>query len=222
MNAEAASTLDEADLALWIVDASQAPEAEDVLIADLLNRQPRSLPLLVVLNKIDLLPPDSLPARQREFAALAERAEIRPVSSLRGDGLKELLEAILERLPEGHPFFPGEQVTDLYERDLAADLIREACLNILRDEVPHGIAVRVDQFTERGENGAYIEATLIVEKESHKGIVIGGGGTMIKQIGAAARQEIEAMSGRKVYLLLNVKVRKNWRDDEKTIRSFGY
>ena len=101
-------------------------------------------------------------------------------------------------------------------------MIREAALILLRDEVPHGIAVRIDQYTERGEEGVYIEATLFVERETHKPIVIGKEGQMLKRIGIAARQEIEKMSGRKVYLQLKVKVRKNWRDDEKTLKSFGY
>ena len=125
-------------------------------------------------------------------------------------------------LPEGPAYFPSGQVTDLYEREIAADLIREAALLVLRDEVPHGIAIRIDQFLERNEHGAYIEATLFVERESHKGIVIGDGGKMLKQIGASARKEIEAMSGRKVYLQLRVKLRKNWRNDEKVLRRFGY
>jgi GTP-binding protein Era len=144
------------------------------------------------------------------------------VSATRGDHLEQLLAAILERLPEGDPYFPPDQVTDLYERDLAADLIRESALIILRDEVPHGIAVRIDQYIEREDQGAYIEATLFVERESHKGIVIGQGGAMIKRIGSRARQEIETMSDRKVFLELKVKVRKNWRDDEKVLRGFGF
>lgn len=222
MNQEAASSLEEADLALWIVDASQPPDEEDGLIAALLSRLGGSKPALVVMNKIDLLSEEQLTSRQELYAGLAPQAKFLPVSCLRGDGLPEALAAILQELPEGPPFFSADQVTDLYERELAADLIREACLHILRDEVPHGIAVRIDQFTERGEHGAYIEATLIVEKETHKGIVIGAGGTMVKQIGAAARQEIEMMSGRKVYLQLQVKVRKNWRDDEKTLKAFGF
>ena len=119
-------------------------------------------------------------------------------------------------------FYPQDQITDLYEREIAADLIREAALKILREEVPHGIAVRIDQFTERGDTGAYIEATLFVERESHKPIVVGKGGKMIKEIGSTARKEIETMSGRKVYLRLNVKVRKDWRNDEKILRRFGY
>jgi GTP-binding protein Era len=113
-------------------------------------------------------------------------------------------------------------VTDLYEREIAADLIREAALNNLQDEVPHGIAVRIDQFIERGEKGAYIEATLFVERESHKAIVIGKGGSMLKQIGSAARRQIEEMSNRKIYLELRVKVSKNWRNDAKSLRWFGY
>jgi hypothetical protein len=133
-----------------------------------------------------------------------------------------LLRAIVEQLPEGPEYYPRDQVTDLYEREIAADLIREAALNLLRDEVPHGIAIRIDQFTERETHGAYIEATIFVERESHKGIVIGKGGSMLKQIGISARQEIERMSGRKVFIRLRVKVRKNWRNDERVLRWFGY
>jgi GTP-binding protein Era len=133
-----------------------------------------------------------------------------------------LLELILDRLDASEPFFPSDQITDLYEREIAADLIREAALIILRDEIPHGIAVRIDQYQERGETGAYIEATLFVERESHKPIVIGQGGQMLKRIGTQARQKIEQMSGRKVYLQLKVKVRKNWRDDEQVLRWFGF
>jgi GTP-binding protein Era len=99
-------------------------------------------------------------------------------------------------------------------------LIREACLVFLREEIPHGIAVRIDDYQERGEEGAYVEATLILERESHKGIVIGQGGMMLKKIGTAARKEIEVMSGRKVFLQLRVKVRKNWRDDEKAVNNY--
>jgi len=121
-------------------------------------------------------------------------------------------------MPVGEPFYPEEQVTDLFERDITADLIREACLNHLKFEVPHGIVVRIDEYTERSEQAVYIEATIFVERESHKGIVIGQNGNMLKKIGTAARKEIEAMSGKEVYLQLRVKVRKNWRDDEKMVK----
>ena len=133
-----------------------------------------------------------------------------------------LVDMIIDKLPEHPPFFPPDQITDLYERDLVADLVREAALNILRDEVPHGIAVRIDEFKERDNDGAYIEATIFVERDSQKGIVIGEGGRMIKRLGTEARKSIEEMSGRKVYLRLRVKVRKNWRNDDAALRLFGF
>ncbi len=134
----------------------------------------------------------------------------------------ELLEEIIARLPPGQPFFDEEQVTDFYEREIAGELVREAAMNFLRDEVPHCIAVRVDEYKERGEDGAFIAATVFVERESQKGIVIGQGGSMLKQIGATARKEIEAMSGRKVFLELRVKVEKNWRNSPDALRLLGF
>jgi GTP-binding protein Era len=224
MNAEASATLQESDLILLVVDASQPPHEEDHRLFGMLARLPRLAPLLLALNKIDLLDEQTLTTRQANFLAALNLTPlaVQPVSASRGDGLETLLETILEHLPQGEPFFPPDQLTDLYERELAADLIRQTCLNLLRDEIPHGIAVRIDQYTERGEQGAYIEATLFVERESHKPIVIGREGQMLKQIGVIARQEIEAMSERKVFLQLKVKVRKNWRDDEKVLKNFGY
>jgi len=164
------------------------------------------------------VPPDTRIDLEQAYRELLPAAPFLWVSALHGDFLDELLNALIARLPLGDPFYPEEQITDLYEREIAADLIREACLNILRDEIPHGVAVRVDDYQERGETGAFISATLFVEKESHKPIVIGERGAMLKRIGSAARQEIEAMSGRKIYLELRVKLRKNWRDDEQIIR----
>jgi GTP-binding protein Era len=136
--------------------------------------------------------------------------------------LDELVSSLINLLPVRPPEYPEDQLTDLYEREIAVELIREAALIYLRDEVPHALAVRLDEFKERESGGAYIAATLFVERESQKGIVIGDGGAMLKKIGAAARKEIEAMSGRKVFLELRVKVAKNWRDDEETLRRFGY
>lgn len=222
MNREALRTLEESDLVLFVADASQPPTDEDAMLFDRLRESRRAPHTLLVLNKIDVLDPDALSARREAFAAQAPEAAVFAVSAVRGDGLPELLAAIIAALPENPPFFPDDQLTDLYEREIAADLIRESALNLLRDEIPHGIAVRIDQYSERGDDGAYIEATLFVEKESHKGIVIGREGRMLKQIGTLARSEIEAMSGRKVYLQLKIKVRKNWRDDDKVLRSFGY
>lgn len=222
MNQEAIDTLQESDCILFVVDASQEPTVEDAMLADLLKKVPSIVPVILALNKIDQVAEETLPARSETYIQMLPQATVFPISATRGDHLDELMQAILRLLPQGNPFFPEGQVTDLYERDIAADLIREAALNILRDEVPHGIAVRIDQYIERGEEGAYIEATLFVERESHKPIVIGQGGTMLKKIGSAARKEIEAMGGRKIYLRLRVKVRKNWRDDEKVLRWFGF
>lgn len=222
MNQEALDTLEESDAILLLVDGSQPPHEEDHILIDNLHALNTRTPVVLALNKIDQTGAETLQSNREAFAALVPEATILEISATRGDNLDELLTLLTGLLPEGAPFFPEGQVTDLYERDIAADLVREAALNLLRDEVPHGIAIRIDQYQERGEAGAYIEATIFVEKESHKGIVIGQGGAMLKQIGSLARQEIEAMSGRKVFLRLRVKVRKNWRDDEKVLRWFGF
>jgi GTP-binding protein Era len=222
MNKEAEETLEESDLALFLVDLSQPPHPEDLLLVKLLNDQKRRLPVILALNKADLVGPEQLAEKSAAFQALLPEALPIRISAARGDNLDGLLAAILAYLRAGEPFYPPDQLTDLYEREIAADLIREAALYLLRDEVPHGIAIRIDQYTERSETGAYIEATLFVEREAHKPIVIGQGGVMLKKIGSLAREKIEQMSGRKIYLLLRVKVRKNWRDDDKVLRWFGY
>lgn len=223
MNRQAQEALEEADLVLFLVETNINPTPEDLIVAEKITSQPGTPEkTLLIANKIDITPPEVIPPRLVAYQALLPQAELFPLSALRGDNLTDLLETILKRLPEGPVYYPEDQITDLYEREIAADLIRSAALLHLRDEVPHGIAVRVDEFTERGDSGAYIVATLFVERESHKSIVIGQGGKMIKQIGSTARQEIEAMSGRKVFLELRVKVREGWRDDEKALRQLGF
>jgi GTP-binding protein Era len=222
MNKEAIDTLQESDLILWVVDVSQLPRTGEQMIAQHLRELKHIQPLILALNKVDLVDQDIYQKHKEAYLEIAPQSIPLAISATRGDNLIDLIELIKEKLSPGPPFFPEDQITDLYEREIAADLIREAALNHLRDEVPHGIAVRIDQYIERNESGAYIEATIFVEKESHKPIVIGKGGTMLKEIGTAARQEIEAMSGRKVFLRLRVKVRKNWRNNESVLRRFGY
>lgn len=222
MNKEAAQTLEESDLILFVADASQAPQPEDLLLIDLIKSLKRSATTILALNKIDLVSQQKLEDNTQAFLDYLPLALPVAISATASSNLDQLLQIIIQHLPEGEPFFPEEQLTDLYERDLAADMIREAALNLLRDEVPHGIAIRIDQYTEREDHGAYIEATLFVERESHKPIVIGQNGSMLKKIGTAARQEIEAMSGRKVFLKIQVKLRKNWRDDDSVLKRFGY
>jgi GTP-binding protein Era len=222
MNKEATPTLEETDLILFLADVTTSPTQDDQMLFELLRESRHRAPVLLVLNKIDAVDDETLAANREAYAAGIPEAPVFPISALQRTGLPELLDAIVTYLPENPPFFPDDQLTDLYERDIAADLIRESALNLLRDEVPHGIAVRIDTYTERGNDGAYIEATIFVEKESHKGIIIGSGGQMLKKLGSLARTEIESMSGRKVFLQLKVKVRKNWRDDDKVLRNFGY
>jgi len=221
-NQEAEAALEGVSAILFMVDANSEPDDEDRRIASLLKKLRHAPDLVLALNKIDLLPASAWEARRAAYQALVPRAALHLISAARGDGRAELLRALIDRLPVRPPEFPEEQITDLYEREIAADLIREAALVYLREEVPHALAVRMDEFTERGDKGAYIAATLFVEHNSQKGIVIGEGGGMLKKIGAAARKEIEAMSGRKVFLQLRVKVAKDWRDDEAALRRFGY
>ena len=234
-NQEAEAALEGVNVILFMVDANAEPDDEDRRIASLLKKLRNAPDLVLALNKIDLLPAPALATRRTAYQALVPNATVYAISAARGDGREELLRALMARLPVRPPEFPADQVTDLYEREIAADLIREAALVYLREEVPHALAVRLDEFTERGSStlrqsqrgasltpGAFIAATLFVEHDSQKGIVIGEGGGMLKKIGAAARKEIEAMSGRKVFLQLRVKVAKDWRDDEAALRRFGY
>lgn len=222
MVVEAERALEHCDLILLLVDVSTPPNDEDQMLARTILKMKRAAPVIIVFNKIDKANPLNLEENQTAYKKLIPYNDWMSISATRGDHLPDLLTLVISKLPKGPPFYPSGQVTDTFERDLVAELIREAGLHLLRDEVPHGIAVRIDQFIERGEEGAYIEATLFVERESHKGIVIGQGGVMLKQIGSLARHEIEAMSGRKVYLKLRVKVRKNWRNDEKMLHWLGY
>jgi GTP-binding protein Era len=222
MNMVAEDALKEADVIVWLVEANSLPTAEDRLIAEKLRALKRLPPVLLALNKVDLLPAGDLPRRLEEYQALLPQAETLAFSATTGQNREELLAAVLGLLPPGPPFFSPDQLTDYYERDIAAELIREAALLHLREEIPHGVAVRIDEYTERGETGAYIAATLFVERESHKAIAIGRGGEMLKQIGTTARQEIEAMSGRKVFLEIRVKVNKNWRNRPDALRWLGY
>ena len=222
LNQEAQQALEEVDAILFLVDASVEPTEEDRSVAALIKRVPPRIPRLPVLNKIDLVAPETLPARAETYSHLLGQAKALKVSAAKTIGLDELLEALIQVLPARPPEYPEDQVTDSYERDIAADLIREAALLKLRDEVPHGIAVRIDEFKERENGMVYIAATLFVERESQKGIVIGEGGRMLKEIGTAARREIEKMGGRAAFLDLRVKVLKEWRKDENALQRFGY
>lgn len=222
LNQEAQEALDGVDLILWLVDASTHPTDEDVNISTLLKSVSPRTPRMLVLNKIDLVQPDDLSAREKEYAELMSNASVMRISAGQRLGLGELLEALIQAVPEREAEYPEEQITDLYEKEIAGDLIREACLIKLRDEVPHGMAIRIDEFKERDNGMAYIAATIFVERESQKGIVIGESGKMLKAIGSAARKEIEEMGGHRIFLELRVKVSKDWRNDPNMLKQLGY
>ncbi len=222
MNQEALQVLEESDIILFLVDISQPPHEEDRLLAGPLLSMRRSVPVIIALNKSDIKTKDLNEVHAELYQDLAPLSESIMISSTIGDNLDQLVSKLITLLPDGPPFFPDDQLTDLYEREIAADLIRESVLFNLRAEVPHSIAVRIDEFKDRNESTTYIAATLFVERDSQKGIVIGQGGEKLKKIGIDARQKIEELLGRKVYLRLRVKVRKNWRNDEAALRLFGF
>ncbi len=234
LNQEAQEALEGVDVIIWLVDSSSSPTDEDKSIADLLKSFARRTPLVLVLNKTDLVLADDLSARENEYTSAFSAVlggegknkndglSILRISASKRLGLGEMIEKLNQLLPKREAEYPEEQITDLYEKEIAGDLIREACLLKLRDEVPHSLAVRLDEFKERDNGMAYIAATILVERDSQKGIVIGEGGKMLKAIGSAARKEIEEMGGRKVFLELRVKVEKDWRDNPNALRLLGY
>lgn len=223
LNREAQESLAGMDVILWLVDVSTRPTEEDAQIGPLLNKLPRRTSLVLAANKMDLVSAEALSRNLEAYQASVRRdAKVISISATQNQNLNELIELLVSLSPFRAPEFEEDQVTDSYERDIAADLIREACLHKLREEVPHGVGVRIDEFKERENGMLYIGATIFVERDSQKGILIGEGGTMMKAIGSAARKEIEEMGGRKVFLELRAKVLKDWRNDENALQRLGY
>ena len=220
MNTEAVNSLADADLILVIFSLRIPPTDDDRRVAERIQEHHKKTAILAALNKMDLVEPDALLERVAAFETLLPDVEMIPLSATSGENRHKLLERIIYQLPEGPQYYPLDQITDLHEREIAVDLIRAAALRNLRNEVPHAIAVRIDEYKDRNNHGAYIEATLFVERESQKGIVIGKGGNMLREIGSSARKAIEALTGRKVYLKLRVKVLKNWRNDPNALKRF--
>ena len=223
LNQEAEEALTGVDVVLWLVDSSVKPTDEDKQIGLLLGNLPRRTPLVLAANKMDLIPAEALTRNLEAYQASVKKdSKDISISATHGSHLNELVELLVSLSPFRAPDYDEEQITDSFERDIAADLIRESCLNHLRDEVPHGVGVRIDEFKERDNGMLYIGATIFVERNSQKGILIGEGGSMMKSIGSAARKEIEEMGGRKVFLELRAKVLKDWRNDENAMQRFGY
>jgi len=218
----AARALLDADVLLFIVDASVPPRPDDERLAEKIKNRPGAAPVILALNKSDLLRPADVLAHTDAYRALAPAAQWLLVSATRGDNLDRLRQMLVDALPEGPPLYAEDELTQTHLRDLAAELIREAALNTLEQEVPHGIAVEIEAFDESRPGLVRISALLYVERESHKPIVIGRGGSKLKEIGTRARQEIENLLQQKVFLEIRVKVRKDWREDERAVRQFGY
>ncbi len=217
----AVRAIPDADVVLFVVDLSGPPGDEDRKLAELIEERAVS-PCVLVMNKVDLVSPAEVEVRQEAYLGLAGGQQSITLSATEGRNRDLLLDLILGHLPPGPQLYPPDQVTDQPLRFMAAELIREQVLVHLHHEVPHGIAVVVEEFKERREDLTHIEATVYVAKESQKGIVIGKGGKMLKRIGQAARGEIQSLLGSQVYLELWVKVRKGWPRDEAALRHLGF
>lgn len=211
----------DADVVLFIVDMSELPTQADREIANLLAGL-EGVTTFLVMNKADLLSPEERADRRAAYETLGRFAASVEISALHGHNLDDLLGLTISSLPCGPRYYPEDQITDQQERFVASELIREQILRLLEQEVPHAVAVMVQEFKERPNDVVYIAANIFVEKESQRGIVIGQNGRMLKRIGQEARLALEQFLGRKVYLDLWVKVRKNWRRDERYLRELGY
>ncbi len=217
----ALATLQEVDVVCFLIEADRPDNEENDLILE--NIKKVSKPVILVINKIDLVPKGHLLPIMERYSRLRPFEQIIPLSALLGDGVDVLVAELIKILPGGPKFFPEDMITDLSERFLAAEFIREKVIQLTREEIPHATAVEVEEFKEREEkNLIVIKATIQVERESQKGILIGEKGRMLKEIGRLARGEIEAFLGVRVFLELWVKVEKNWRDDPRALRRLGY
>jgi len=214
-------TLNEVDVVLWLVEPTTFIGAGEQHIAETLEKV--KTPVILVINKIDTVKKEELLPVIQKYKDICNFAEIVPVSALNGDNKQALIDTIFKYLQEGPQFFDEDTITDQPERQIVAELVREKALRLLNDEIPHGIAVSIESMKER-KNGSMmdIEATIICERESHKGIIIGKKGAMLKNIGMNARKEIENLLDQKVNLQLWVKVRKDWRDSDIYLKNYGY
>ena len=215
----AKSTLSEVDIAIWLVEPTDYIGAGEKHIIELLKKA--KCPVFLAVNKIDTVKKEELLPFIDTYHRELDFAEVIPVSAKRGDNCDELMNEIFKYLPYGEMYFDEDTVTDQPIRQIAAEIIREKALRLLSDEIPHGIAVTIEQMKNRG-NIYDVDANIYCEKDSHKGIIIGKGGAMLKKIGSQARPEIEEMLEAKINLQLWVKVKKDWRDSDFLLKNFGY
>ncbi|MGE6348171.1 GTPase Era [Bacillus mycoides] len=216
----AQTTLKEVDIVLFMVNATEGyGRGEEFIIEKL---QETKQPVFLVINKIDQLHPEQLLELIDKYRKLYEFAEIVPISALDGNNVEALIGAIKKYLPEGPQYYPDNQVTDHPERFIISELIREKVLHLTREEVPHSVAVVIDAIQKREGGAVYINATIVVERASQKGIIIGKQGKMLKEVGKRARFDIEALLGSKVFLEVWVKVQKDWRNKMSQLRDLGF
>jgi len=218
-------TMSEVDLVLWLVEPSTFIGAGERHIAEQLNRT--KTPIILVINKIDTVKKDVILTFIAAYKDIVNFSEIIPVSALKGENTDILMKEIYKYMPEGPMYYDEDTVTDQPERQIVAELVREKALRLLDDEIPHGVAVSIERMKERpagGSNGGMIDidATIVCERDTHKGIIIGKGGSKLKQIGTQARREIENLLDCKVNLQLWVKVKKDWRDSDFLMKNFGF
>ncbi len=217
MVSKAVSTLKDSDIVMLMADHKDRPEG----ILDMTSMFTKlRRPVILVLNKIDLIDPDVVDSRLRELEDCYDFSESQGISAIRGDGMEDLAEKILKHLPEGPMYYPEDFVTDMPVRFMCQELIREKILTLMRQEIPYSVAVVIEEFREH--EPTYIRATIHVERGSQKSIIIGHKGEMLKKIGTLSRMEIESLLGRKVFLELFVSVTKNWTKDPVKVRRMGY
>lgn len=215
------STLREVDTVLFMVPADEKRGKGDDMIMERLKQA--NVPVILVVNKIDKVHPDQVLEQIDDFRHQMDFKEIVPISATQGNNVNRLMEILKENLDEGFQYFPADQITDHPERFLVSEMIREKVLHLTREEIPHSVAVVIesmkrDELTDK----VHIRATIMVERDSQKGIIIGKQGAMLKKIGSMARRDIELMLGDKVFLEIWVKVKKNWRDKKLDLADFGY
>lgn len=214
------SALREVDATLFMISADQKRGKGDDFIIERLKAM--NSPVYLVINKIDTVHPDQLLGIIEDYANQMEFAEVVPISATEGNNVERLMDVLIDQMPEGPQYFPEDQVTDHPEYFIVSELVREKVLLLTRDEIPHSVAVVVDSMKRNENDKVHIQATIIVERDSQKGIIIGKGGKMLKLIGTKARQDIEHLLDDKVYLELWVKVQKDWRDKKVHLQDFGY
>jgi GTP-binding protein Era len=221
INAEVQFALNDSDLLLLLVDASNPADQMDEKLLEAIQASRTQPPVLVVFNKADRLNRTSFAQLSALYREKLPSARTLQISALDGAGVTTMLQEIVEMLPQGPQYFPEEQITEDYERDIAAEMIRAVCMDMLTDEIPYSIATQVESYKERENGTLYIDATIYVERESQKPIVIGRKGQMIREIGIKAREELERATGQKVFLELVVKVQKDWKNDQAFLKQIG-